>query len=61
MFPVRIPVHLYVRRATEELPNSEKTRDFFADWIVVNFVMVSKHRDSFQMENFLSTTLLHGD
>jgi predicted ferric reductase len=59
IFPVRLPVHLYVKRATDELPNSEKARNVFAEWIVVKLVMVAKHWDSFQAENFLSTTVLH--
>jgi len=34
IFPVRLPVLLYVKRVTDELPNSEKVRNVFADWIV---------------------------
>lgn len=59
IFPFRLPVHLYVRRVTGELPYSEKARNVFAEWRVVKFVMVAKHWGSFQAETFLSTTVLH--
>lgn len=42
VFPVRLSVHLYVKRVMDELTNSEKARNVFADWIVVRFVMVAK-------------------